>query len=56
MYEARLITACIEICALGGSATAVGLDIDSSDHVIARSSVSFPRLVATLGVTHLIPR
>jgi hypothetical protein len=53
MSEACLAVAGVEVCASGGSATVVGLGLDSDGPIIVPSSVCFPSLAATLGVFQL---
>jgi hypothetical protein len=53
MSELRLVIAGIEVCASGGPATVVALDLDLGRHIIVPSSVFFRSLAATLDVTCL---
>jgi uncharacterized membrane protein len=49
----RLVVAGVEVCASGGSATAIRLGLNSGGQIIVPSSVFFPSLAATVGVTKL---
>jgi hypothetical protein len=57
MSELCSVIAGVRICASGGSATVIGLDLDSDScwdgDVIVPSSVFFPSLAATLDVTRI---
>jgi hypothetical protein len=51
--EPSLVVAGVRVCASGESAIAIGLDSAVSGQTIIPSSVFFPSLAATLGVTQL---
>jgi hypothetical protein len=51
--EACSVVARVEVCASGGSATAIGLDFGSGGPIIVPLSAFFPSLAATLCVTRV---
>jgi hypothetical protein len=53
MSDACLVVAGIEICASGGSATAVASDVDLGAYITVPWSVLFPSQFETVGATQL---